>query len=72
MTAAALVVTGLTEGRGAVMIKGRKDVAAMWISKDGERTVADNGVQIFRENRAGVQTDGDIAGTKISGSRNQK
>ena len=57
---------------GALMIKGRKDVAAMWISTDGERTVADNGVQIFWENRAGVQTDGKIAGTKISGSPNQK
>ncbi len=59
-------------GNGAVMIKGRKDVAAMWISKDGETTVADNGVQIFWENRAGVQTDGNSAATKIPGSPNQK
>ena len=57
---------------GAVMIKGRKDVAAIWISRDGERTVADNGVHVFRENRAGVETHGKGAGTKISGSSNQK
>ncbi len=57
---------------GAVMIKGRKDLAAMWISKDGERIFADSGVQIFRENRAGVQTHGNSAGTKIPGSPNQE
>ena len=57
---------------GAVMIKGWKDVAAMWISKDGDRTVSDNGEQIFRENRTRAQTDGMSSRTKISGSPNQK
>jgi len=58
--------------KGAVVIKGRKDVAAMWISKDGKRTVADSGVQTFRENRNGVQTDSNSARTNIPGSANQK
>jgi FAD:protein FMN transferase len=57
---------------GGLMIKEMKDVAAMWISKDGDRTVVDNGAHVFRENRSHTRVEGNGDGTKVSAKPNQK
>ena len=57
---------------GGAMIKELKDVAAMWISRDGDRTVVDNGAHVFRENRSRARADGNSVGTKIFANPNQK
>jgi len=57
---------------GGVMIKELKDVAAMWISRNGDRTVVDNGAHVFRENRSHIAADESSVGTKTSVSPNQR
>ena len=57
---------------GGAMIKAMKDVAAMWISRDGDRTVVDNGAHVFRENRSHTRAEGNNDGTKVSAKPNQE
>jgi len=58
---------------GGAIIKELKGVAAMWISRDGDRTVADNGAHVFRENRSHTKAaDENSVGTKTSASPNQR
>jgi FAD:protein FMN transferase len=57
---------------GAVIVKELKEAAAMWISRDGDRTVVDNSAHIFRENRSYTAADGNSVGTKMSTNPSQK
>jgi Membrane-associated lipoprotein involved in thiamine biosynthesis len=57
---------------GSAMVKELKDVAAMWISRDGDRTVVDNGPHIFGENHSHTTADGKSVGSKMSTNPNQK